>query len=150
MNAEKIKKTFPLYFRNFEIPKEAKEQEIEVYRACPTRKVEKASFLNTYEENGFQNTPGRESSDPQDYCLSVCTRLKDIKRFVSFSSKYQPPLVLAKGHTTRHDGVSCRTKEWKRTRSSHVDWWLYEDAQPWLAFEVTCYEYENQNFPDRR
>ena len=50
MDVERIQKIFPKYFENFQLPEAAIEQEIEVYRACPTGKIEKASFLNTYEE----------------------------------------------------------------------------------------------------
>lgn len=150
MCPETIRKIFPGYFENFEMPSAAVEQKIEVYRACPTGKIEKDSFLNTYEQNGFKNSVGMSKDDPQEYCLSTYIRLKDVRRFVIIDSKFQPPWKLAKGHTTEEDGLSCRSKEWKRCRNSHVDWWLYLDAKPWLAFEETTYEYEYENFPDRR
>lgn len=147
MDIEHMKKVFPKYFSNFEykIPDVAIEQEIEVYRACPTRKLERESFLNTYEENGFKVAVGHDPKDPQQYCLSTCTNLKDIKRFVVHVSKFREPFLLAKGHTTRKGGLSCITKKWKpKQRGSHVDWWLYNDAEPWLAFEVTDYESEQK------
>ena len=66
-------------------------------------------------------------------------------------SRFQPPFVLAKGHTTTDGGVSCMTNTWKTyarerdaRKDSHVDWWLYEGAEPWLAFEVTDYEEEQR------
>ena len=145
VNSSTIQKVFPAYFANFRMPDAAVEQEINVYRACPTHKIEKASFLNTYEENGFKVTAGGEIDDPQEYCMSTFIRLKDVKRFVIIDSKYQPPWLLAKGKTTKVDGPSCETKAWKRTKNSHVDWWLYEDAEPWLAFEETNYEREKQS-----
>lgn len=147
-----MKRVFPEYFSNFEynIPGAAKEQEIEVYRACPTRKIERESFLNTYEENGFKVTLGNDPKDPQQYCLSTCTKLKDIKRFVVQRSGFKEPFVLAKGHTTKEDGLSCITKNWKpKHHGSHVDWWLYNNAEPWLAFEVTDYESERNNLSSR-
>lgn len=144
MENEIIRKVFPEYFRAFALPDAAIEQEICVYRACPTRKIEKASFLNTYEENGFQVPVGLAADDPQVYCLSAYARLKDVKRFVVVDSKYQPPFLLAKGHTTKHDGLSCKTSDWKPNKGSHVDWWLYVDAKPWLAFEETTYEHERE------
>ena len=121
METEKIEKVFPPYFCNFIMPEAAKEQEIAVYRACPSRKIEKESFLNTYEQNGFRNTVGKEADDPQEYSLSCYTRVKDVRRFVVLDSRYQPPWLLAKGHTTKSDGKSCKTKDWKKKhRSSHV------------------------------
>lgn len=52
MTTEQMRKKFPAYMESIELPECAKEQEIVVYRACRTRKIEKASFLNSYEENG--------------------------------------------------------------------------------------------------
>ncbi|MBQ9521997.1 MAG: hypothetical protein IJR72_05445 [Oscillospiraceae bacterium] len=145
MTEQLAKKVFPAYFENFTLPETAQEQEIEVYRACRTRKIERESFLNTYEENSFKVPPDKTEDDPQVYCLSTYRKLRDVKRFVIADSKYQPPWALAKGHTTKVDGLSCETKSWKKKfRSSHVDWWLYEGAEPWLAFEVTTYEKETE------
>ena len=145
MDVVTIKKEFPPYFANFSLPSAAKEQEIEVYRACVTRRIDQNSFLNSYEENGNQVVSGGDVNDPQQYCLSTYWKLKDVKRFVVIDSSYNPPFVLAKGHTTITDGVSCKTAEWKRCKSSHVDWWLYINAKPWLAFKETTYENELEN-----
>lgn len=152
MDSSKVKKVFPAYFSNFLLPEAAIEQTISVYRACPTRKIEKASFLNTYEENGYQVPVGMQADDPQVYCLSTAFRLKDVKRFVTINSAYNPPFLLAKGHTTKTDGLSCKTSDWKKTKSSHVDWWLYAEATPWIAFEETTYEHENEqrNIPETK
>lgn len=149
MDDGKIKKVFPAYFENFELPAVAIEQEISVYRACPTRKIEKPSFLNTYEENGFNVPVGKNINDPQVYCLSTAVNLRDVKRFVVVDSRFQPPFLLAKGHTTKYDGLSCLSKDWKKASNSHVDWWLYEDAEPWLAFEETSYEKEQNDISGR-
>lgn len=147
---EKIRKIFPDYFSKFTLPEAATEQEISVYRACPTRKIEKASFLNTYEENGFQVPVGLAADNPQVYCMSTYYQLKDVKRFVVADSKYQPPFLLAKGHTTKQDGLSCKTSDWKAYKGSHVDWWLYVDAEPWLAFEEATYEQEQRSISESK
>lgn len=144
MDVERIKKIFPSYFENFRLPEAAIEQEIEVYRACKTRKIERESFLNSYEENGFKIPPDCDKNDPQQYSLSTYFRLNDIKRFVTIDSQYNPPFVLAKGHTTADDGRSCKSKDWKKCKNSHVDWWLYVGAEPWRAFEETTYEHEKE------
>lgn len=151
MNLAKAQKVFPAYFNNFTMPSEAKGQTIQVYRACSTRRIEQASFLNTYEENGFKNSPDKREDDPQEYCMSTYIRLKDIKRFVIIDSKYQPPWVLGTGRTAPEQGFSCKTKDWKRKcRSSHVDYWLYVGSKPWEDFKETSYEYEYEHFPERR
>lgn len=151
MNGEQMKKVFPAYFSNFQLPAAAKEQEIAVYRACRTHKLERESFLCTYEENGIRITAGGKEDDPQEYCMSTYAKLKDVRRFVVADSKYQPPWTLAKGHTTVKDGVSCGTKEWKeKHKSSHVDDWLYEGAEPWTAFELIDYDEEYERTISKR
>lgn len=140
---------FPAYFQNFKLPDAAREQCIDVYRACRTHKVERASFLNTYEENGFAVSVGKRADDPQEYCLSTYWRLRDIHRFVAIDAKFSPPHTLARGHTHPSCGLSCKSKEWKRCRNSHVDWWLYEGAEPWKHFEEVSYEEERAAFPER-
>lgn len=142
LDKTKISKVFPSYFKNFDLPKEAKEQSIEVYRACSTRKIDRESFLNSYEQNGFNIEQGGDPNDPSQYSLSTYFRLKDIKRFVIINSRFQPPCTLAKGFTDPNCGVSCKTSEYKPRKDSHVDWWLYEDSTPWMSFMEVDYEEE--------
>lgn len=143
MDTEKARKVFPAYFDSVQLPAEAIEQEIPVYRACRTRKIEHESFLNSYEENGFAVSPDMDANDPRQFSLSTYINVKDVRRFVVIDSRYQPPWTLAKGHTTIEDGVSCETKKWKKGyKGSHVDWWLYEGAEPWNAFEEASYDEE--------
>lgn len=138
-----LRKAFPAYFSCFTMPDDAAEQELTVYRACRTRKIEKESFLNTYEENGFQVPFGKQADDPQVYSMSTYEKLKDIKRFVCIDSRYVPPLLLAKGITDPKCGISCRTAKWRKgAKGSHVDWWLYEGAEPWKCFREVNYDEE--------
>lgn len=140
MNKEQIAKKFPFYFKNFEIPEWAREQELEVYRACATGKVDRLSFLNSFEENGFEISAGGDIADPSEYSLSTYTKFKDVKRFMKLDSRYGVPFVIAKGITKTAHGICLETKEWKsklgiKYKGSHVDWWLYENARPWEEFE---------------
>ena len=123
------------------MPEWAREQELEVYRACATGQVDKKSFLNSYEENGNKIKQGGRVDDPQEYSLSSYTKFKDVKRFMTMTSGYGVPFVIAKGNTNPIHGICLETKEWKKNlnekyRGSHVDWWLYEDAEPFKEFEV--------------
>lgn len=148
MDVEKMHKVFPAYFSNFAMPPESEEQELEVYRACPTRKIEEASFLCTYEWNGFKVSVGGSEDDPQEYSMSTCIRLRDVKRYVIINSRYEPPFLLAKGMIRPECGISCLTRAWKKDyskRSSHVDYWLYVGAEPWQFFEEKDYETEKQS-----
>ena len=69
MNREQGEKVFPSYFANFKVPEWARGQELSVYRACRTGKIEKESFLNTYEQNGFCVEIGKSIDDPSQYSL---------------------------------------------------------------------------------
>ena len=155
MDEKQGKKKFPSYFENFEMPEWAREQELEVYRACATGKVDEKSFLNSFEENGFQVSLGGEEDDPQVYSLSSYTKFKDVKRFMTMDSRFGVPFKIAKGITKPVHGICLETKEWKRNlgikyRGSHVDWWLYENAEPWKEFEEVILdedrEYIQKNF----
>ncbi len=146
MKKEQAEKKFPSYFTNFEMPKWAREQELEVYRACATGKVDHESFLNSYEENGFQISAGGDKKNPQEYSLSTYLKFKDVKRFMTMDSRFGIPFVIAKGITNPVHGICLETREWKRNlgmkyKGSHVDWWLYTDAEPCREFEVI----ENEN-----
>lgn len=140
MNKEQAEKKFPSYFANFEMPEWAREQKLEVFRACATGKVDKESFLNTFEENGFKVSVDGTVDDPQEYSLSSYTKYKDVKRFMTIDSRFGVPFKIAKGITNPIHGICLETKEWKKKlgekyRGSHVDWWLYENAEPWKEFE---------------
>ena len=105
MDKEKAEKIFPSYFKNFSMPKWAREQELEVYRACATGKADSKSFLNSYEENGFKISVNGRSDDPQEYSLSTYMKFKDVKRFMAMDSRYGVPFVIAKGVTSPAHGI---------------------------------------------
>lgn len=96
--------------------------------------------MNSYEENGFEIGTGGDIKDPQEYSLSTYKKYNHVKRFMKIDSRFGVPFVIAKGITKPIHGISLETKEWKeklgiKYKSSHVDWWLYENARPWEEFE---------------
>lgn len=170
---EEIKKCFPDYQDRFTRPPQAVEQELVVYRACPTRKVERDSFLDSFEENNFEPDSSAPENYPSSYALSTYIKLTGVKRFVIADSKFQPPWALAKGKIVGCCGPCCLSSEWaanwwaewskgktdeeiarypsarkfinkKKDSSLHVDWWLYKDARPWEHFEEISYETEHK------
>lgn len=145
MNSLLAQKIFPEYFPDYIVPAAAKEQRIEVYRACRTGKAERDSFLNTYEENGCKVRADLQPDDPQAYSLSVFTNPKKLNYILAIHADCKPPWTLAHGYTTVEDGVSCETRKWKKMKKNnyHVDWWLYQGAEPWEAFEVLNDENES-------
>ncbi len=127
----KLEREFPEYSEKY-IPNDAEEKSLLVYRACKTMKCDKESFMDTYEENGYKIKTGNRE-DPENYSLSVYTQPKDVKRFVSMNADHPKPYKIAKGGTEACCGV-IRCSENKR--SSHVDWWLYKAATPYVHFEI--------------
>ena len=43
-------------------------------------------------------------------------------------------MKIAIGYTEPSCGVSQRTRERTKKKTSHIDWWLYEGAKPYLYF----------------
>jgi len=131
-----IEKKFPSYFSKFRLPEEASENALVVYRACKTQMVDKESFTPSYEESGFAEPT--DPSNPKEYSLSVYEDPKDMRRFAGLTNTIRPPMTIAKGITAPCCGLAQRTseREKRRTVRSHVDWWLYEQAQPHMHFEI--------------
>lgn len=132
----RVEKIFPDYFDRFEMPAGAHEESIKVYRACRSRKCDAESFLPSYEENGFKTDPMLEENDPGQYSLSTFEKPAHVKRFAMVRPDFPVPYKIAVGNTNPVYGVVQRTKERTGGKSSHVDWWLYKDAKPYLEFEL--------------
>ena len=109
---------------------------IKVYRACKSGKCDRKSFLPTYEENGFAVDDGTDEKDLGQYSLSTYEKPTHIKRFAGVMYDIKEPCRIATGITNPIHGVVQRTRERKKCKSSHVDWWLYKDATPYREFEI--------------
>ena len=143
-----VEKKFPDYFCNFELPVEFDDDEFIVYRACRTCNVDKESFLNSYEEAGCAVSE-RHKNNPSSYSMSVYSEPKDVLRFTeadrrfhqSSNEKFPRPWKAAQGMTNCECGphkrsLSCIGRDGRPKKTSHVDWWLYENAEPWLNFTI--------------
>lgn len=131
-----LERIFPDYFERFELPEGARSESIKVYRACKSGKCDRKSFLPTYEENGFAVDDGADETDPGQYSLSTYEKPTHIKRFAGVMYDIKEPCRIATGITNPIHGVVQRTRERKKCKSSHVDWWLYKDAAPYREFEI--------------
>lgn len=131
-----LERIFPDYFERFELPEGARSESIKVYRACKSGKCDRKSFLPTYEENGFAVDDGADETDPGQYSLSTYEKPTHIKRFAGVMYDIKEPCRIATGITNPIHGVVQRTRERKKCRLSHVDWWLYKDATPYREFEI--------------
>lgn len=133
---EDVQGRFPSYFDVFEMPPGAQPQRITVHRACGTGTIDRRSFLSTFEEQGCEYQEGDDPEDPGLYSLSTYERPKDVRRFMTLTSKYDSPFQIAVGCTEPLCGPCQRTRERTRRKTSHVDWWLYEGASPEDYFEM--------------
>lgn len=131
-----LKRIFPEYFSKFSLPEGAHEERILVYRACKTNKCDKKSFTPTYEEQGCQVRDCDDPTDPSLYSLSTYEKPRDVKRFAITNSDIREPIKIAMGYTEPSCGLVQRTRERTGRRTSHVDWWLYVDAEPYKYFEI--------------
>lgn len=134
--SERLSRIFPDYFKRFALPTGAREEAIRVYRACRSGKCDKESFLPTFEQKGFRYDETDDVEDPSLYSLSTFEKPNHIKRFASMTSDMQVPYKIAIGLTEPIYGLVQRTKERKAKSGSHVDWWLYEGANPQEVFEL--------------
>lgn len=132
----KLERIFPDYFERFELPEGARLESIKVYRACKSGKCDRKSFLPTYEENGFAVDDGADETDPGQYSLSTYEKPTHVKRFAGVMYDIKEPCRIAAGLTNPIHGLVQRTRERKRCKSSHVDWWLYKGATPYVEFEI--------------
>ena len=133
LDFDQIKKKFPYDFPVDLLPPGAKEERIKTYRVCTTGKVENESFLPTYIE--FKNIKEFDESDIGDYSLSTFNEHREVKNILKLLSKRKPISILAIGYTDPSCGPCQRSKERTGKKTSHIDWWLYEGAQPHLFFE---------------
>ena len=134
-------KVFPSYM-TVDIPEGACEQTIDVYRICKTGTVEKGSFLSSYEEYEQRNDlDSLDLDDPGSYSVSGYEKRKDARRSLMFFTKKEPRAVPALGQTEPSCGPCQRTRERiKGKKGSHVDWWLYCDAKPWISFKEVTFD----------
>lgn len=148
---ELLKRLFPEYFKNFDLPEGARELKIQVYRACRSGQCDEASFMPTFEEKGCVVDETDDIKDPGLYSLSTYEKPNHIKRFANMTSDMQIPYKIAIGMTDPIYGLVQPTKERKPKSGSHVDWWLYKGATPYKEFElIPDFESYLQEFMEKR
>lgn len=136
MNLEQIKKKFPSALPLDKLPTGAKEMEIEVYRLCTTGAVEPNSFLPTFLDPAQKDSKNIDHNNISYYSLSTFEGENDILRIYKFfKQKRNPKTIIAKGATATSCGIVQRTAERTGQITSHVDWWLYENAEPHRFFQ---------------
>ena len=138
---DELREKYPPGFPVEELPEGAREERIIVYRVCRSGKVDSSSFLPSYlDELAMTKENAEAEHDIGQYSLSTFFKENDAKRALKFFRGKQPNAVLAIGSTEPSCGLCQRTKERKKNAKSHVDWWLYQGAEPHIFFQEVCQE----------
>lgn len=133
----KFPECFPSDFESRILPEEAKEENRAVYRVMKYGKIDKDGFISTFEEIKFGLRPqGKlDLNDPGLYSTSCYENRGDLDYFLSISMRKNPSAFIVKGETERSCGPCQLTKERKKCKDSHVDWWIYKESNPEQYFE---------------
>lgn len=116
---------FPEYFPEGCPPQNAEPESIEAYRLCKTESITRVDFYSFYELG--KNIKGNING----YGVSVIGNYGEastLSKMPTHKKEY-----LACGVTDPDCGVVLRTPS--RNLSSHITWWLYEDATPEKYFK---------------
>jgi len=110
---------FPDYFPEGCPPEDAISKEIIVYRICKNNPIERKDFASYYELN-------KGKSDIKHYGVSVFSNSNEAKMICLLPNHRQE--FIATGKTAEECGKIKLTPSIKS--SSHITWWLYENARP--------------------
>lgn len=138
MDNERAKKVFPVFFPKDIIPKEAAHREEDVFRVCRFGKIEKDAFISTYEEvfiRKILEVKDLDKNDPGTYSTSVFKKRRDAKGIFNCIARHEPCAIVAFGKINPEHGPMQVTKERTGQKNSHIDWWLYDQADPSSEFE---------------
>ncbi len=129
---------FPQGFHDKLLAVGAKEQELKVFRICKSGLINEDAFVGTMEES-LRRGKRRKFRDPDDvgnYSTSCHLKISDSRKILQHALRNPPHAIIAEGTIRPEKGLSQITAERKaECLDSHVDWWIYVDAQPHLDFK---------------
>lgn len=130
---------FPDDFEERILSKGARFQSRSVYRIMKFGKINRDNFLSTFEETerGLR-PPGKRINvnDPGIYSTSCNMEYAEAKYVLGIMMRHYPEPFIALGTTMQECGPSQLTSERiEDNHTTHVDWWIYENAQPQQYFE---------------
>lgn len=141
---KKYPKCFPRNFKTEILPKGAKEEDKDVYRVIKYGKINRDSFISTYEEIQRGLIPPKKRmnlNDPGIYSTSCNIDYSEAEYVSKLFMRHHPKVFIAKGKTEKTCGPCQLTSEREEWKDTHIDWWIYEESEPQKYFkEVTEYE----------
>lgn len=140
---------FPDYFTQnaiAEIMLNGGKQSTNVYRVAKYGNNDDTAFLNYYEEisRGLKEPPKTDKRMQQlkdnidQLSISCYEKYEDIEHYFNITlAPTHPERILLNGCTCPKFGLSQLTSIRKPNKNnSHIDWWLFEGAEPWKIFKV--------------
>ncbi len=113
----------------------------DVYRIAASGKIEKSTFLSTFEENNsdFVNRDLQKKKELglDDYSTSFFDKKKAALKILDLKKKYYDFPKLVKGKIRPCFGLSMKTIESKKRkrRKGHIDLWKYKNVDMSSFFE---------------
>ena len=129
---------FPGKFETEILPEGAKTESKPVYRVIKYGSINRESFISTYEEIQRGLIPPKKRmnlSDPGLYSTSCNIEYSEAEYALNIFMRHQPKVFIAKGETEGKCGPCQLTAERETRTDTHVDWWIYEEAEPQMYFD---------------
>lgn len=129
---------FPDDFEQKILPQNVHLSKKEVYRVMKKGYIDREGFFSTYEEimRGLI-PPGdklKRPNDPSLYSTSCNMELSDAQYILGILSGHHPAPVIVHGTIHPECGPWQLTSERTGRTDSHVDWWVYDKAEPQMYF----------------
>lgn len=138
---------FPDYFSENSVKLillHGRKENFHIYRVAKYGKDKTIAFLNYYEEviRGLKTVRNPEKylekckNNIDQLSVSCYYDINDLTYYFEITLKDNyPERILLEGITNSKYGLIQKTSERKKEKkNSHVDWWLFKDATPWIDF----------------
>lgn len=132
---------FPPHFVEKILPQGLSDLELDVYRVCKNGKINKESFLSTFEETerGIRPKPSNWTQKlecPGTYSVSCNDEKSSAENALKCLVGYHPEAFIMAGTASSDLGPLQRTvdRDTSYRDASHFDWWLFDGSDPSKSF----------------
>lgn len=128
---------FPDNFETEILPEGATSENKPVYRVIKYGITNRDSYIGTYEEICRGLIPPKKRMnkyDPGLYSTSCNIEYSEAEYALNMFMRHHPKAIIAKGETVETCGPCQLTSEREERDDTHVDWWIYKDAEPQIYF----------------